>query len=299
MTIAKPMLGEAIHDTKDLPYPLGATYKADGIRALKLDGQLKSRSLKPIRNAAISSVLVSYLPDGADGEIIAGDTFQDTTSAVMTEIGSANYKFNGTFYWFDWVKDGNLKEPYMDRCKNMERYLIDNPVPKGLHIVPLLPRVVNDASELDAFNFEALEKGFEGVIVRKLDSPYKCGRSTLKQAYLLKLKGFEDAEATIVGFQELMHNENEAKLDERGYTKRSSHKDNLVQSGTLGSFKVIGNDGVTFNIGTGLNAQQRQDFWDQREQLLGKLIKYKFFAIGCMRAPRFPTFIGFRDVDDM
>lgn len=301
-SLTKPMLGETIPNNglDLLPYPMGATYKADGIRALKLNGTMKSRTLKPIKNAKISEILSSYLPDGADGEIIVGDTFQQTTSAVMTEVTSLNFKGTVTFYWFDWVRDNNLKEGYMSRTKAIADFVNSHPIQNDqLMIVPLIPKVINNAEELLEFEKEALSKSYEGVMLRTLNSPYKCGRSTLRQGYLLKLKRFIDDEAKIIDFEELYHNENEKTRDERGFAKRSSHKEHLVPANTLGAFKVENSEGIVFKIGTGLTEAQRQEYWNNKENLVGKLIKYKYFPVGVKEAPRHPVFLGFRDVDDM
>ena len=42
------------------------------------------------------------------------------------------------------------------------------------------------------------------------NAPYKQGRSTVREGYLLKVKTFLDDEATVVRFEERMHNGNEA-----------------------------------------------------------------------------------------
>lgn len=57
--------------------------------------------------------------------------------------------------------------------------------------------------------------------------------------------------------------------------------------------------GVSFSIGTGLTAAQRQFYWNERDILPGKLIKYKFFPVGVKVAPRHPVFLGFRDKADL
>jgi len=75
-------------------------------------------------------------------------------------------------------------------------------------VIKLLPRVINSAEELDAFEAACLRDGFEGVMLRSPSGRYKFGRSTLKENLLLKLKRFEDAEAQIIGFEELSHNAN-------------------------------------------------------------------------------------------
>lgn len=298
-SITKAMLGEAVHDVEGLPYPLAATFKADGIRALKLDGIMKSRSLKPIRNAKIAQVLADYLPEGSDGEIMTGTTFQDTTSAVMTEIGSARFDQVFTFYWFDWVQAGYLDEKYTSRVNHIVEYVANNKPPPQLRVLPAVPTIVTNESETLRFEESALSQGYEGLILRKPDSPYKCGRSTTKQAFMLKLKRFVDDEAIVTGFEELMHNDNESFIDERGYMKRSSHLENLRASNKLGSFIVKDKDGITFKVGTGFNDYQRIEYWGKRHTFIGKMVKFKYFPIGIKEAPRHPVFLGFRDLDDI
>jgi DNA ligase-1 len=49
----------------------------------------------------------------------------------------------------------------------------------------------------------------------------------------------------------------------------------------------------------GLNDKLRQEIWDHQEKYLGAVIKYRYQPYGMKDRPRFPTFIGFRDVRDM
>lgn len=300
--ITKPMLGEAVPEEhfEKLTWPVAATYKADGIRALKLNGKLVSRTLKPIRNKVIASLLEQYLPDGADGEIICGDTFQDTTSIVMTSMEPLRGR-TVTFYWFDHVDaTKGLEESYLDRTKRISDWVSTHDSPVEIRIVPLIPKLLDGLEELREFEQQALAAGYEGVMLRGPQSPYKCGRSTLKQGYLLKVKRFMDSEAVVLDMVPLMHNHNVAEVDERGYTKRSSHKENLEVSDTLGALLVRDAvSGLEFSIGTGFNAAQRADFWTKKSELVGKLVKYKYFPVGIKEAPRHPVFLGFRDPDDM
>ena len=128
---------------------------------------------------------------------------------------------------------------------------------------------------------------------------YKQGRSTLKQGWLLKVKRFLDAEAVVVGLVEKMHNNNEATLDERGYTKRSSHKENKVLANTLGALTVYSGEFGEFDIGTGLDDNLRQLIWNNKGDYVGKLVKFKYFPIGIKDKPRLPVFLGFRHEDDI
>ena len=122
-------------------------------------------------------------------------------------------------------------------------------------------------------------------------------RST-KEQLSIKLKFFEQDEFEVVGFNERMHNTNEATTNELGYTERSSHKDNLIPMNTLGSLILkYGDD--SFQMGTGFTDEQRQEIWDNRDKYLGKLASVRYMSVGLKDKPRVPSFIGWRDKDDM
>mgnify|MGYP003413024970 len=130
-------------------------------------------------------------------------------------------------------------------------------------------------------------------MVRSSSGHYKFGRSTTKEGILLKLKRFFDAEAVITEAHELMHNANEATTNALGYTERSSHKANMLGMDVLGKFTVDWN-GITFDVGTGFNAQQRAQYWSEPDRCVGKTITFKYQSVGPSGKPRFPVFLGFR-----
>lgn len=78
----KPMLGKDA-DFNKLRFPLLASPKLDGVRAIIINGVVMSRSLKPIPNKHIQTLFADceYL----DGELIVGDptsktVYKDTVS---------------------------------------------------------------------------------------------------------------------------------------------------------------------------------------------------------------------------
>lgn len=291
--ITKPMLAAKAPDLESLSYPVAVTPKLDGIRALKIGGNLVSRTFKPIKNDYIRTSLESVLPDGIDGELWSGSSFQDTTSAVMAAGGKPEF----VFFAFDYV-ESSLKKPYMDRMNDLEKWWDAAGMPANVSII--LPLVIMDAQSIVEYEEEMLALGYEGIMVRDPEGPYKCGRSTANEGYLLKVKRFDDAEAEIVGFEEQLHNMNEAKKDAFGRTERSSHKENKVPAGVLGKFIVKDLEtGIEFGIGTGFDASQREQYWADRDSMLGKIVKYKSFKIGVKEAPRHPVFLGFRDASDL
>jgi DNA ligase-1 len=146
-----------------------------------------------------------------------------------------------------------------------------------------------------AYETNHLLAGYEGVMGRSLHGTYKQGRSTLREGFLWKLKRFTDGEAKIVGFDEQLHNANEATKDELGRTKRSSHKANKIGKDTLGALKVVDcATGIDFDIGTGFDDNERAAIWADRAGWLGKTVKYKSLAIGVKERPRHPVYLGLR-----
>jgi DNA ligase-1 len=299
MTITKPMLAASLETIDSIKFPVYATPKLDGIRCLKIDGNIVSRTFKPIRNAELAAAVKDLLPDGSDGELIMGGTFQNTTSMVMSADKTIGNE-KAYFYWFDYVLDDN-KKPYLERINDMKKFVEDHPeilTASPVKIVPLFPTEIKTIEELLQYESEVLEEKFEGVMLRSANGPYKFGRSTLKEGSLVKMKKFDDDEAVITGFSELQKNTNEKTKDEFGYAKRSSHKSGKVEQDTLGSLDVNWN-GIHFSIGSGFTADQRKEFWNDRDNLMGKIVKFKYFATGMKEAPRFPIFLGFRHIDDM
>jgi DNA ligase 1 len=299
MTISKPMLAASLETIDSIKFPVYVTPKLDGIRCLKVGGEIVSRSFKPIRNIKLSTAIKDLLPDGSDGELIMGGTFQNTTSVVMSADKTIENE-KAYFYWFDYLRN-DPKKPYLERMEDMKKFVEDRPSileASPVKIIPLIPTEINTVEELMKYESEVLEKGFEGVMIRSATGPYKFGRSTAKEGSLVKMKKFDDDEAVIVGFNELNKNTNEKTKDEFGYAKRSSHKEGQIGQDTLGSLDVDLN-GLVFSIGSGFTAEQRKQFWDDRDNLVGKTVKFKYFSLGMKEAPRFPIFLGFRHIDDM
>lgn len=290
----KPLLAATIEDLNQLDgrYPLLATPKLDGIRALIHKGKVVSRNLKPIPNRAVQKMF-STLPEGFDGELICGDPtsetcFRDTTSGCMSEDGVPDV----VFYVFDYVDETEI---FNDRRSSLQEFFRRY---KNKNVKLVQQQRVKSAEEVKAYEEEMLAQGYEGIMLRIPTGIYKFGRSTMRELYLGKLKRFEDSEATILEVTELLHNHNAKEEDALGRAKRSSHKANKVAGGTMGSLHVKDlYSGVEFDIGAGFTAMDRAWFWTRKDKpsVLGKTIKYKYFPTGSKDKPRFPVFLGFRE----
>lgn len=296
MTIAtfKPLLAETCDDPSALPFPLLASPKLDGIRCVVLPGVgAVSRSLKPIPNAHVRAMMNRPELIGLDGELIVGDAsapdaFNRSTSGVMSRDGEPAF----TFHVFDDVTDSG--KPFFERLEAIKA----RDLPAFVRIVP--QRAVRSAAELGAVEAENLAAGYEGTMIRRSDASYKFGRSTVREAILLKRKPFEDMEAEIVGFEELQRNENKATVNALGYMERSTKADGLTAAGTLGAFVCrAAGFASTFTVGVGLTDAVRADVWSDKPAFLGRFAKLKFQRHGSTDlAPRLPVFLGFRHEAD-
>ena len=305
MTAIKPMLAKAApEDLSVLTYPLLVQPKFDGIRALIVDGVVQSRSGKPIPNKDIQARYGRQEFNGLDGELLVGDprdpnAMQNTSTIVMAPDKSA---YGCVFHVFDkWDHAGD----YTLRAMKAAEQIRDAPG-RGAGIVFVQSEIALNADMVETWEAAFVDAGYEGAILRA-DAPYKHGRSGSKGP-LLKLKRFIDFEAVVIGVEERMHNQNERKRDAFGRTERSTAKAGLVPAGDLGKLVCRAlngpHEGQEFGCGTGFTAEQRKTLWDLYLTTggappLGRIVKVKSFPVGVKDAPRFPTFLGFRDPLDM
>lgn len=286
----RPLLA-APTDGRGLRFPLLASPKLDGVRCLVIDGDAMSRRLKPIPNAYVRQVLSSAPFNGLDGELVVGpacapDAYRRTVSAVMSREGCPAFRF----VVFD---SHRLPGGFRQRLAQLPTL--------GLPHGQVLQHVeVVSPAALARLEARYLKQGYEGVMLRSPDGPYKQGRSTLREGYLLKLKRFADAEARVIGWAEQRHNANPAKRDPQGYTKRSAHQANKHRTGLLGALLVEDlATGTKFEVGAGFSALERRRLWARRSTLVGRLAKYRHQPHGAHERPRFPVFIGWRDERDI
>lgn len=280
-------------------WPYLASPKIDGIRCIIKDGKALSKTMKPLPNLRLHE-LFGHL-EGADGEITVGpayqtgpddDVYDRTRGPVMrkTSTGDEDFRF--------WVFDR------WDTPQVSARHRLRDAEPFGAFtgVQVLTSLLVHDQDQLDRALAKVLAKGFEGLMLRDPNSPYKYGQSTENEGYLLKIKPFNDSEAVVLDVVEQMTNTNAAETNEAGYTKRSSSKSGKVGNGTFGAFKARDlYSGVEFDVGggRGVTKQLRDKWWANRDVLVGNIFRYTFQEVGTKNAPRLPQFAGWRDPIDL
>ena len=131
--------------------------------------------------------------------------------------------------------------------------------------------------EFKEYNKEAIEAGFEGIMIKTVDAPYECKRSTS----WLKMKPFIEVSLEITDVEE-------------GTGKNV---------GRLGAFVCSGvDDGrqITVNVGSGFSDDDRIEYWASRDSQPGQVVEVRADAITqnqdgtySLRFPRFLRFRGF------
>lgn len=274
---------------KKVRYPVLATIKLDGIRALKSD-ILYSRTLELIPNRSIQE-RAFCLPSGLDMELWDYNlSFNDIQSIVMSESHPDSEKIK--FFVLDKFDYPNLG--YSSRVENiihLQRCYDIGHCPFIFH----KPTLVTNADSLFTFERDTINQYGEGICFRSFNAPYKNGRSTLKEQYLVKLSRFVRTEVEIVGFIEQMKNANGEKRNNVGAMKRESCAVGMVPKNTLGALVVKNNVGIIFFVGTGFDAALGKKIWENRVEYIGRTITIKSKAHNEKYKPRTPVFVGFRD----
>jgi len=299
----KPLLASKA-DLEKLRFPVIASPKFDGIRCIITEDGPRTRSLKEIPNRWIRTKIELGLPKLLDGEIMTydkegnPDDFNTIQSKVMSSDGEPRFQFIA----FDDLTYED--DPYLSRLQRLGLAAV---AAEDKSILSLAAwDTIETLEDLMRYEERVVGEGFEGIMVRDPQGRYKRGRSTVKEQILLKVKRFHDAEAVVVGFNERMHNANEAKTNATGHTERSSHKSGLVPTGTLGSFRCVWasetadswDESDIFEVGTGFDQEQRISYW-RFPPKPGSIITVTYQELTKEGKPRFPVFKGFRSEEDI
>jgi len=293
----KPLKPSSVEDFGLLRFPLLGSPKIDGFRCRIAKHEAMTSNWKPFVNPYVQGQLIDC-PPGLDGEITVGmprgeGVYNRTSSGVTAKTGEPKF----TFWVFDTfaVPDAAFVDRHKAATMEVKRL-------KNKHVAIVPHRLIHSMDELLAYEAQQLLAGYEGIMLRDPQGVYKFGRSTPKEGILWRIKRFEDSEFRIEGWFEEQANNNEAKADELGRSKRSSHKANKTGKGRLGGF--TGTDihtGQPVRVGTGFKENERIAWWmlDFDKAFKGKFGKYKKQMVGEKDKPRHSVWLGFRDPDDI
>lgn len=304
-------------DLEDLNYPLLVSYKMDGIRCIIKEGEILSRSLKPIQNKQLKEKLEPLRKYSEvngliiDGEIFSPNlTFQEIVSFVMTqdfEDKKSVKKFGKVmqipdhlkFYCFDCISNNDYEISFEDRFINAGLVVDQFPL-----IAELIEhKLVNNKSEVEEYFNKALENGYEGLILRNPESKYKYGRGSLKEGIIYKLKPYKEIDGIVTGvIQSTEVDPNaEKKTNELGYSTTSKKKNDRIAIEKASAF-YVNYQGKELKVVLAMTDKGKEDIWRNKEAYIGKCIEYKYLEIGMKDGglPRHPIFLRFRkDKDEL
>jgi DNA ligase-1 len=171
--------------------------------------------------------------------------------------------------------NGQSKETYSERLFNYLLPLRNKVTSNHFENVSVVPMFYNGHDHAEIWNWldYAENNDMEGVIIN-LDTPYECKRSK----NLIKVKKFYTYDLEVVGVEE---------GDGRN-------------KGTLGAL-VVKYKNNTVNVGSGFTDEERKNFWENREDIIGRVIEVKYKEITTdkktgLESLQFPVFCGLREI---
>jgi DNA ligase 1 len=230
--------------------------KLDGVRAI-WDGQtLRFRSGKTI-NAPLW--FLDGLPKRAlDGELWLGRGSFERLSGIVRRDVPDDADWRQVRYMI--FELPGAPGTFAERAERIHETVRQADV-SWLREIEQFPVV--DRDSLQKRMKEVVRAGGEGLMLHRAGAPYETGRSDT----LLKMKPWEDAEATVIGHQP-------------GKGKNE---------GVLGALRVRTEDGREFSVGTGFTDQQRRD-----PPPVGATVTYRYHDLTRTGLPRFASFLRVR-----
>ena len=264
---------------EDFRYPIIAQRKYDGIRvAMQQDAgdDFRTAQGKKIPNKAVrqwlTELAVVARPYRLDGElIIKYKGFHDIQSEIMSEDQPMPQDLK--LVVFDIT---NLEDTYINRLLKLAGYIVKCKNYAREHIT--LPEhytyCLHSSEDFRKFlEYKPIPPSWEGLMIKWIHMPYKFGRSTLKEGYMFKWCEYIRDEARVISF---------------------NVQEDWSQVTRMGSFTVEHPKFGRFDIGSGLNNDQKELYWEQRGTLIGQRITFKYKLFGTKDKPRSPIFVGFR-----
>lgn len=299
----KPFLACDI-DFKKARFPLMSMPKIDGVRGLNVHGALVGRTLRPLDNLFTNDRFGRPEYMGFDGELTLGNDVTRNDLCRITSSALSTIQGNPDVYWnvFDLCAHTVSHRSYIERYAMMRDYVATQHEQGNLPKINVVPYVmVNNEVEFLEQDLIWCDMGYEGSIGRDPSAKYKNGRSTALQCGYVRHKTFIQEDALVLSINEGQSNENELLQDRLGYAKRSSHSENMVPNGMVGSLQcrdVKSGEIITVSAGK-MTAEERKDYFENPWKIVNQIISYKHFPKGVKDKPRFPTFVNIRNPSDI
>jgi DNA ligase-1 len=254
LAVTKPdlLLAQDYQDNIDVSQ-YWVSEKLDGVRAYWDGKQLISRGGNIIQAPAWFTA--DFPPRPLDGELwLARQQFAQILSTVSKQQPVSSEWQQLAYYIFELPQ---AEGTFTERIRMMQ-LLVQQQNSPYLQVVPQFR--VADRATLLATLAQLEQAGAEGLMLHHQDAHYKTGRS----ADLLKLKTYQDAEATVIGYR----------------PGRGKYQ------GMVGALIVRTPEGLEFAIGSGLTDALRQT-----PPAIGSEITYRYNGYTSNGIPRFARFL--------
>tara|TARA_B110000208_G_scaffold28136_2_gene36799 strand:+ start:1977 stop:3119 length:1143 start_codon:yes stop_codon:yes gene_type:complete len=289
--IIRPMLAHTF-DMKKLDKPGRAVNiklpcfgqpKYDGIRCVThFNGKeiiMKTRKGKPfhfmehIRKDCLKVIKKKFKGSHnwyLDGEIYTPDlTFQQITglcrlSKTVSEKDAINMK-KLKYCIYDCFNTDDLSIPFSKRVMLIASF------PKTKTICKVPTTLIKTKEEIEPLHDMFVSEGFEGLMLRNMDSPYQIDK---RSKHLQKYKKFVDSEYEITGFKE-------GKGDAKGTVVWQC----VTESGKSFSVRPVG------------TTAHKKKLFENGDDYIGKLLTVVYQELTDAGLPRFPVGKAIRDPD--
>jgi len=215
-----------------------------------------------------------------DGELcLVDDEGNEDFQGIMKQLKKKDHTIpNPSYKIFDMIshdefysKKGDKNRPYSIRYNNLREVMKNNTC---TCLSVLGQELIKDDDHFQEWTKRANDYGWEGVMLRA-DEPYKGKRSK----DLLKVKKFFDDEYVVF----------DAEFGTFRYVKDSAECEE-----TMLSCVFIEHKGHIVRVGSGFSIDQRQEFYANPDQIIGKTITVQYFEETKNQeggiSLRFPTF---------
>jgi DNA ligase-1 len=243
-----------------------------------IEEQVRDNWVKMVRKAATSNLTMGFV---LDGEVI-GNSFQELMRQARrkTDVQAEDSVYNV----FDILPLASFREGHWNAQLEKRIKILDDmrSVIDTMDSVELLPHIMVDldtAAGKDQFNRyckDTVAQGFEGVMIKEMQAPYVCKRST----DWMKYKPVITVDLEVIGVEE--------------GTGRNE--------GRLGALVCAGiDDGkeITVNVGSGFSDTDRDAYWRDSQFIIGRTAEVMCDVITQNQdgtySLRFPRFVRFRD----
>ena len=267
--------------------------KLDGVRCLTvIDFESRTvtqytRNGKVLENFGhITAYLEQYIDEFGRSYVLDGEVVSNSFNELMTQVHRKSdvQATDARLVVFDIVplvefKQGKSIMGQRRRSKflreNFSNIIADSGCMEIIAQREFDLDVFTDEIEFRDYNKQAIAAGFEGILIKDPDAKYECKRS----ASWLKQKPFIEVSLAVTAVEE--------------GTGRNV--------GKLGAVVCEGEDDgktIVVNVGSGFTDEQRAEFWDAKESLLGQVVEVRADAVSQNRdgtySLRFPRFLRFR-----